>query len=316
MSVGEYNLADMSISRVPWIKTLILLSTLWLISACGESEPVILATMTPTESPIPTSTMTPFSPTATSIPMAVIVNGFGITLEEYEAELSRYLSAIEDIDSEVQPDPHSIVLEDLIAQILLAQGAEDNGFVIDEEALKAKLDQLITAAGGEAAFEDWLLDNGYSQQNFLEILERSIKAAWMRDLILADVPRTAEQVHVRQILLYNLDQANEILAELQSGRDFATLAASYEPVTQGDLGWFPRNFLPHPSIEEAAFQLQPGDYSEVIETSVGFHIIQVMEKDLEHPLSPEARLLWQESALRDWVAMQREQSDIVIVSLQ
>jgi peptidyl-prolyl cis-trans isomerase C len=251
--------------------------------------------------------------------MAVIVNGFGITLEEYEAELNRYLSAQRNLNSEDPPDPpdpHSIVLEDLITQILLAQGAEDNGFVIDDEAAQARLDQLITAAGGEASFEDWLLENGYSQQGFLQILERSIKAAWMRDQILAEVPRSAEQVHVRQILLYNLDQANEALAELQSGRDFATLAASYEPVTEGNLGWFPRNFLPYPSIEEAAFTLQPGDYSEVIETSVGFHIIQVLEKDLEYPLSPEARLIWQETTLRDWVAVQREQSEIIIVSLQ
>jgi hypothetical protein len=117
-------------------------------------------------------------------------------------------------------------------------------------------------------------------------------------------------------LLYNLEQANEALAEIESGRDFATVAASYDPVTQGDLGWFPRNFLPHPSIEEAAFNLQPGEHSQVIETSVGFHIIQVVEKDLDHRLSPEARLIWQENELRDWVAMQREQSDIIIVSLQ
>ena len=301
---------------MPWIKAVILLSILWLISACGESEPVVPDTVTPTQSLVPTSTMTPFSPTATSIPMAVIVNGFGITLEEYEAELNRYLSAQENLNSEDQPDPHSIVLEDLISQILLAQGAEDNGFDFDDSDMQGRLEQLISSTGGEAAFENWLLENGYSQQSFLPILERSIKAAWMRDQILADVPRNAEQVHVRQILLYNLDQANEVLAELQSGRDFATLAASYEPVTQGDLGWFPRNFLPHPSIEEAAFTLQPGDYSQVIETSVGFHIIQVLEKDLEHPLSPEARLIWQENALRNWVAMQREQSDIIIVSLQ
>ena len=147
-------------------------------------------------------------------------------------------------------------------------------------------------------------------------LERSIKSAWMRDQILAAVPRTAEQVHIRQILLYNSDQASEALAEIESGRDFATVAASYDPITLGDLGWFPRKFLPHPAIEEAAFNLQPGDHSQVIETSVGFHIIQVVEKDLDHRLSPEAYLIWQEIALRDWVAMQREQSDIIIVSRQ
>jgi peptidyl-prolyl cis-trans isomerase C len=79
------------------------------------------------------------------------------------------------------------------------------------------------------------------------------------------------------------------------------------------LGWFPKGYLPHPAIEEAAFDLQQGEYSQVIETSVGFHIIQVMERESDRPLSPEARLVWQERALQDWVAMQREESNVVIL---
>lgn len=138
----------------------------------------------------------------------------------------------------------------------------------------------------------------------------------MRDEILADVPQSTEQVHVRQIFLLNLDQANQVLRELESGKDFATLAATYDPIGQGDLGWFPRDYLPHPAIEEAAFNLAVADYSPIIETSVGYHIIQVVEKDPDRPLSPEARMVWQEKALRDWVATQREQSDIVILSSQ
>jgi len=134
----------------------------------------------------------------------------------------------------------------------------------------------------------------------------------MRDQILAEIPKSAEQVHVHQILLYNSDQAEQVLAELDSGREFATLAVIYEPVTQGNLGWFPRDFLPHPAIEEAAFNMQLGEYSQVIETSVGYHVIQVVDRDHDRPLSPEARLIWQERALREWVAMQRDESEIVI----
>jgi peptidyl-prolyl cis-trans isomerase C len=258
--------------------------------------------------------MTPFPPTATSIPMAAIVNGTGITLEEYNDELKRYLLTQGDISSEDQLDAGGIVLNDLITQVLLAQGADDNGFVLDEEIVQQRMNELVAAVGGEVAFENWLSENGYSQKDFLKVFERSIKDAWMRDLILADVPQSAEQVHVRQILLYNSDQADDVLVELDSGKDFATVAASYDPIAQGDLGWFPRNFLPHPAIEEAAFSLQPGEYSQVIETSVGFHIIQVVDKDPDRLLSPEARLIWQENALRDWVATQREQSDITILS--
>jgi peptidyl-prolyl cis-trans isomerase C len=123
-------------------------------------------------------------------------------------------------------------------------------------------------------------------------------------------------VYVRQIFFLNSDQAHQVFGDLESGKDFATIATNYEPLSQGDLGWFPRDFLPHPAIEEAAFNLAVGESSPVIETSVGYHIIQVVDKDPDHPLSPEARLVWQEKALRDWVAEQREQSNIVILSLQ
>jgi peptidyl-prolyl cis-trans isomerase C len=306
-------------SPKPMLFVILIIALPGVLTACGESTPPIIrttATEILLETPVPTITNTPIPPTATPIPMAAIVNGVGITLDEFEAELGRYHSAQGNKGSEDQSEADKIVLDDLISQILLAQGAEKNGFEMDESEFQSRLNELVVAAGGEKAFATWLQSQEYSQDSFRMVLERSIKGAWMRDQILAGVPRSAEQVYVRQILLYNSEQASEALTEIESGKDFATVAASYDPVTQGDLGWFPRNFLPHPSIEEAAFSFQPGEHSQVIETSVGFHIIQVVEKDLDRPLSPEARLIWQETALRDWVAKQREQSDISIVSLQ
>ncbi len=116
--------------------------------------------------------------------------------------------------------------------------------------------------------------------------------------------------------MLNGEQANMVYGELESGRDFATLADEYDPVTGGELGWVPRNFLPHKEIEEVAFNLQPGEYSQVIETSVGYHIIQVVAIEDERRLSPDARLIWQELALRDWVSLRREVSNIEILALE
>lgn len=307
-----YNLAGMDNRFGRELRMLFFFVLIGLLSACGENTPVVsVSTELPTESAVPTATLTPLPPTATPIPMAVIVNGDGITLDEYEDELQRYLSVQETATSGNQDDAEKVVLEDLISQLLLAQGAEQNGFELSEAEFKSRLNDLISAAGGEQAFDLWLQNQNYSQENFRKVLERSIKGAWMRDQILAGVPPSAEQVHVQQILLYNSDQASKALAEIESGRDFATVAADYDPITLGDLGWFPRNFLPHPEIEEAAFNLEPGEHSQVIETSVGYHIIMVVEKDMDRRLSPEARMVWQEKALRDWVAMQREQSNII-----
>jgi peptidyl-prolyl cis-trans isomerase C len=308
-----YNLAGMNNRFGCALRVLFFFMLIGLLSACGENTPVVsIITELPTESAVPTATLTPLPPTATPIPMAVIVNGDGITLDEYEDELQRYLSVRETATSGNQEDAEKVVLEDLIAQLLLAQGAEQNGFKLSETEFQSRLNDLISGAGGEQSFDLWLQNQNYSQESFRKALERSIKGTWMRDQILAGVPLSAEQVHVQQILLYNSDQASEALADIESGRDFATVAAEYDPITLGDLGWFPKNFLPHPEIEEAAFNLEPGEHSQVIETSVGYHIIMVVEKEMDRRLSPEARLVWQEKALRDWVAMQREQSNIIM----
>jgi len=98
---------------------------------------------------------------------------------------------------------------------------------------------------------------------------------------------------------------------LQGGAKFDDLAATYDPVTRGDLGWFPRGYLLEPAIEEAAFALQAGQFSGVIQTQVGFHIIFVIERG-ERALSPDALLAMQEKAVRDWLTARRAEAQIVL----
>jgi parvulin-like peptidyl-prolyl isomerase len=155
--------------------------------------------------------------------------------------------------------------------------------------------------------------NLYTEAELHQALRRAVEAAWMRDTIAAGVPETAEQVHARQILLYNSTEANQVYSQLESGNDFADLAATYDPVAEGELGWFPRGYLTQPAVEEAAFALEPGQYSTVIETPLGYHIIQVIEKDPQHSLSPDARLALQQQAVKDWLQTQRSQSTIEIL---
>jgi peptidyl-prolyl cis-trans isomerase C len=307
-----YNLAIMIVRRIICPVGIVFFLIMF-ISACGENTPFIPETAIPTKTIIPTRTMTPPPPSPTPIPLAATVNGEEITLQEFEAELSRYTSAIDKDNTFTEEEIQNIVLDDLVNQILLAQGANALDFRLEPQAIIERKEELVEALGGTAIFEDWLLENGYTQQSFDKALARAIKGAWMRDRILGDVPQSAEQVHARQILLYNSEQAEQVLTELNSGREFATLVAAYEPVTLGELGWFPQGYLPHLEVEEAAFNLQPGEYSQVIETTVGFHIIQVLERDSNRPLSPEAYLAWQENALKQWMAMQREASTIVIL---
>ena len=291
-----------------------LLAGAFLAAACGGVTEVPTPTgVTPPASPVPpTQTPTPVPPSPTPVPLAVRVNGEEITLAEYQEELARYQAAVEEsgANSESESEAGQRVLDDLVDQVLLAQGAREAGFSLTETELQARLDALAEEAGGETALAEWQAANGYTPESFQTSLERALAAAWMRDQVIAAVPESAEQVHARQILLHNEDQAREVLARLGAGEKFDTLAAEFEPVTFGDLGWFPRGYLIEPALEEAAFALEPEAYSRVVETRLGFHLVQLIEREPDRPLDPDALLALQRNALQEWLEARRSESEI------
>jgi peptidyl-prolyl cis-trans isomerase C len=253
---------------------------------------------------------TPTEIAPTSQPLAAIVDGWQISLAEYQSELAQYKAAL---GTDLAAEDEQRVLNELIDQALLAQAASQNGFTVDETLLDERTQRLVDQLGGQAALDSWMQAYGYDPASFRQALARSIASAWMRDQIAASVPKTAEQVRARQILLYNADQAKEVLGLLKAGNDFGNLAATYDPVTRGDLGWFPRGYLLDGKLEEVAFSLQPEAYSEIVETLAGYHILQVLERDAQHPLSPEALLVLQMQAVQGWLEERRSQSEVQIL---
>lgn len=106
--------------------------------------------------------------------------------------------------------------------------------------------------------------------------------------------RTPDRVHVRHILLTTTGKpkedipkirarAEELLKQLKAGADFAELAKknSDDPGSAskgGDLGWIVRGQTV-PAFEQTAFALKPKEFSGVVATEYGFHILQVLEKE-------------------------------------
>jgi peptidyl-prolyl cis-trans isomerase SurA len=75
-------------------------------------------------------------------------------------------------------------------------------------------------------------------------------------------------------------RADSVLVALRAGADFATVAKRFSDDVStrddgGDLGWFRRGRMV-PEFEAAAFQLRPGQVSNVVETPFGYHLIQVL----------------------------------------
>ena len=234
-------------------------------------------------------------------------------MDEYQAEVARFQASSTITGTNIASDTETIVLNELIDQTLLVQAAAENGYILDDTLLQSRIDTLKDQLGGSQALEDWQAARGYKDEDFRTALKRSIGAAWMRDQIIAAVPETAEEVYVMQILVPTKAEADQVYASLQSGKDFLEIAATYDPMTKGDLGWFPRGYLSDPIIEDAAFGLQAGQYSGVIQTDIGFHILYLVERDPEHTLQPDARRVLQGKAIQDWISEHRNQSEIQIL---
>ena len=92
-------------------------------------------------------------------------------------------------------------------------------------------------------------------------------------------------------------QAEAILAQAKAGADFAELARQYsedEATAElgGDLDFFGRGQMV-PEFEAAAFEMEPGTVSDLVQTDFGFHIIKVVEKveDVIQPLDEVKELI-------------------------
>lgn len=120
--------------------------------------------------------------------------------------------------------------------------------------------------------------------------------------------RVPERVKVRHILISapqpgadgKVDQkamdearakAADVLKQVKAGGNFAELAKKYSQdpgsaANGGELGWVVRGRTV-PEFEKTAFAQGPGQISDLVQTSYGFHIIQTEEKEAAHlkPLS-------------------------------
>ena len=172
-----------------------------------------------------------------------------------------------------------------------------------KEQYNTVIDDYETADVPESTIR-WIVEGGLYRQK-------------VRDAILAelDLKPEAEKVWARHILVADVEMANQIYEQLKNGANFADLAAQKSTDTGtasngGDLSWFGRGEMV-PDFETTAFSLGIGEISQPVQTTFGWHIIQVLGHEVR-PLTESEFTTLQDKKFNEWLQAQREATTIEI----
>ncbi len=195
----------------------------------------------------------------------------------------------------------TLVLEDYIALTLAKLEYMDDPDALPEDHDTAA-DDFVTNVGEQEQTADYMKTYNISDEYLREFyIDQYYSMTFFGDLT-ADIPDATEEearayfdenpdyfeideVTASHILVEEEELAEEILTKLKDGEDFAGLAKEYSidgsAADGGSLGSFGRGWAVAP-FEEAAFALQPGEMSDIVESQFGYHIILVTDKNQGH----------------------------------
>jgi peptidyl-prolyl cis-trans isomerase D len=187
------------------------------------------------------------------------------------------------------------------------------------------------------------LDNFYNglesfgkinQNQLYKIIESQLLRDEVIDVIVPTVVSEEERVWALHILFRSEetgeDQALEVINRLAAGEHFldiadelATAAEDAASQTTGEeenpvepqvrfenLGWFGEGMMV-PAFQEAAFRLEIGEHSQPVKTSFGWHVIQVIGKEVQTLTETEISQLRQ-TEFQQWLTDKRSESQVDI----
>jgi len=254
----------------------------------GLAGGVLLAADRPPTSPPPAAPATsPLPPSSTVV----------ARVDSTELHFSDIEAARQSLPPQAQKLPFDQVYPMLLERLV-------DGALITEAGRKEHLDGDADVQTRLKRYEDRLIGEAY--------LSRAIKDAETEDRlkaryqVLAKEKAGQEEVHARHILVKTEADAKSLIAELDKGGDFATLAEKHsnDPSagSGGDLGYFGRDDMVK-EFADAAFALAPGKYTTTpVKTEFGWHVIKVEDRRVSTPPSfDEARQEVSQLVARDAV---------------
>lgn len=244
------------------------------------------------------------------------VNKSGITSNQLQSAFLNAISGYDDatlssLDQSAIVSFKKNILDQLINTELLYQQAQKEKIKISNDEINLEIDKIKDNFSSPEEFNEALKANNITLVRLKEdikrqlminsVLEKTRNQVSISDEELLEYYNDnkesflePEQVHARHILVETEEEANNLLLQLKEGlTDFAELAKekSIGPSAPsgGDLGFFARGQMVK-EFEDAAFSLEPGEISEVVQSQFGYHIIKSEEKKEEYsPTFEEAK---------------------------
>ncbi|MYL72040.1 foldase [Halobacillus litoralis] len=207
----------------------------------------------------------------------VETNGGEVTKEEFYQELkSQYGEQ---------------VLQTLVMKEVLA-----NNYEVSDEEVNKELDTIKEQYGDN--FENILQQNGFADE---EAFKETIRMSLLQEKAASEgieiseeemknyYDRMKTEVQASHILVSDEETAKEVKEKIDNGEDFGELAAEYSSDGSaqqgGKLGWFgPGEMVAE--FEDKAYELEPGEISEPVQSQFGYHIIKVTDKRDKEDIKP------------------------------
>jgi peptidyl-prolyl cis-trans isomerase SurA len=246
--------------------------------------------------------------------IVAVVNDEAITRSELEVRIQIALSQLR--RQNITPPPAEAlrrqVLERLIVDRAQIQQAREAGVRVDDATVNAAIARIAEQNKlGLAQFRDRLAEQGIPFTRFRDDVRDDIMMSRLRDREVdsriqisegeidnflaeqAGVAAGSVEYNIAQILLRVPDnastdrieatrrQAEDLLAQLRSGADFARLAASHssapEALEGGSLGWRTAERLPTLFLD-AIKDLKPNELAPIVRSPGGFHLLKLVAR--------------------------------------
>ena len=156
---------------------------------------------------------------------------------------------------------------------------------------------------------------GITADDLQWIIEMRLYQDAVYEIITADVEEYQDQVWARRIVVADEAAAQAVLTRLENGEDFAALAQELSQdintnTKGGDMGWFGLG-TQETELEKVAFNLNIGQTSEPVQTTLGWEIIQVLGHEVRQLTNDELNQA-RSSVFEIWLDQQRDQRDVQV----